>query len=193
MRAVDLRDRWRPLAAAAVAAAVVVAPQLALYKWITGAWFVNAYVTHNMGFSFASPHLLAVLFSPQKGLFFWSPVLLLSLVGVFVARDSARALVLAAVVVFALQTWLIASWPQWQFGATFGHRGFTDGLALAAPFVASSFAWASRHRRLVPVFAVGATAAVLLSVAQMIQYWIGVLPGADTTWAQYQDLFLRFR
>ncbi len=82
---------------------------------------------------------------------------------------------------------------QWQFGASFGHRGFTDGFALAAPFMAASFDWAARHRRTVPVFAVGATAAVLLSTAQMIQYWIGVLPMADTTWAQYTDLFLRFR
>jgi hypothetical protein len=41
--------------------------------------------------------------------------------------------------------------------------------------------------------AIGAAAAVLLSVAQMIQYWIGVLPMADTTWAQYRDLFLKFR
>ena len=33
------------------------------------------------------------------------------------------------------------------------------------------------------MFAIGATAAVLLSVAQMIQYWIGVLPMRDTTWS----------
>ena len=134
-RVVDLRDRWRPLVVAALAGAVVVAPQLALYKWTTGAWFVNAYVTHGMGFSFWSPHLVAVLFSPQKGLFFWSPILLLSVIGVFLAGGWARALALPVVVLFALQTWLIASWAQWQFGASFGHRGFTDGLALVAPFV----------------------------------------------------------
>ena len=181
------------LAVAALAGTLVLAPQLALYKWITGQWFVNAYVTHGMGFTFGSPHLLAVLFSTQKGLFFWSPILLLSVAGVFVATGRARALALAAVVLFALQTWLIASWVEWQFGASFGHRGFTDGFALAAPFVASAFAWAARHRRTVPFVAVGATAAVLLSVAQMYQYWIGVLPMANTTWAQYRDLFLRFR
>jgi hypothetical protein len=189
----ELRDRWRMLAIAAAAGIVVLVPQLVLYKWITGAWFVNAYATHGTGFSFKSPHLIAVLFSTQKGLFFWSPVLLLSVAGLFVATGRARALALPAVVLFACQTYLIASWPQWQFGASFGHRGFTDGFALAAPFIASSFAWASRHRRTVPLFAVGAAAAVLLSVAQMIQYWIGVLPNADTTWAQYQELFLRFR
>ena len=33
----------------------------------------------------------------------------------------------------------------------------------------------------------------LLSVAQMIQDRMGVLPMADTTWAQYTELFLKFR
>jgi hypothetical protein len=192
-RALALRDRWRQLALAALAGSVVVVPQLALYKWITGEWFVNAYVTHGMRFTFLSPHLIGVLFSTQKGLFFWSPILLLSVPGVFLAKGQARAFVWPAIVVFALQAWIIASWPDWQFGSSFGHRGFTDGFALAAPFITSTFAWAASHRKTVPLFVVGATVAVLLSVAQMIQYWIGVLPEANTTWAQYQDLFLRFR
>jgi hypothetical protein len=192
-RIVDLRDRWRPLAVAGAAGLATLAPQLLLYKWATGQWFINAYATHDMSFSFGSPHLLAVLFSTQKGLFFWSPILLLSVGGVWVAAGRARALIVPAVVVFALQTWLIASWPQWQFGSTFGHRGFTDALPLAAPFVASAFAWSARHRPAATLVGAFASIAVLLSVAQMIQYWIGILPAADTTWEQYRHLFLRFR
>ena len=192
-RLTALRNRWRALAAAAVAGVVVVAPQLALYKWITGAWLVNPYVTHGMGFSLASPHLVDTLFSTQKGLFFWSPILLLGVSGGLVATGRARALAAPAVIVFAIQTALIATWSQWQFGASFGHRGFTDGFALAAPLMAASFDWVARHRKAIPAVAIGVTAAVLLSVAQMIQYWIGVLPMVDTTWAQYTDLFLRFR
>lgn len=192
-RLAALRERWRQLAAAAAAGLAVFAPQLALYKWTTGQWFVNAYVTHGMGLTLGSPRLGAVLFSTQKGLFFWSPLLLLCAGGVWVSTGRARALALPAVVLFALQTWLIASWTVWQFGASFGHRGFTDGFALAAPFLASAFAWTAGHRRAVPWVAVAAAAAVLLSTAQMLQYWIGVLPMSDTTWAQYQDVFLRFR
>jgi hypothetical protein len=193
VRVVDLLARWRHLALAAVTGAIVLAPQLALYKWITGAWLVNAYVTHGMGFSLASPHFADTLFSTQKGLFFWSPVLLLAVTGAFVATGWARRIVVPAVVVFVLQTALVATWSQWQFGASFGHRAFTDGFALAAPLMASSFAWVARHRRAIPLVAAGAAAAVMLSVAQMIQYWIGVLPMSDTTWTQYRDLFLRFR
>jgi len=27
---------------------------------------------------------------------------------------------------------------------------------------------------------------------QMLQYWLGIIPEQDTTWAQYRALFLRF-
>ena len=192
-RLAALWHRRVALAAAALAGAVVLAPQLALYKWVTGRWVVNAYDTHGMGFSLASPHFVDTLFSTQKGLLFWSPLLLLSVIGAFAARGKTRALVVPAAIVFALQTALIATWSQWQFGASFGHRGYTDGFALAAPLMAASFDWAARHRRAMPAVALGAAAAVLLSVAQMVQYWVGVLPLADTTWAQYTELFLKFR
>jgi len=188
-----LVERRGALAVAALVGAVCVLPQLAIYKFATGAFIVNAYDTHQMGFSFASPHLVAVLFSTQKGLFFWSPVLLLSVAGAFVARGWTRKLTVAAVVVFALQTYLVASWAQWQFGGSFGHRAFTDGFGLAAPFMASTFEWATPRRAPRYAIAIAATAAVLLSIAQMTQYWIGVLPTLDTTWAQYRALFLRFR
>ncbi|MCU1385892.1 MAG: hypothetical protein JWL71_4589 [Acidobacteria bacterium] len=192
-RLMALWHRRLGLVAAALAGIVVLAPQLALYKWITGRWIVNSYDALGMGFSLASPHVVDTLFSTQKGLFFWSPLLLLSVAGAFVAQGKARAIVLSAAVVFLLQTALIATWSQWQFGASFGHRGYTDGFALAAPLLAASFASAARHRRALPGVALGAAAAVLLSVAQMIQYWAGVLPMVDTTWSQYTELFLKFR
>jgi hypothetical protein len=184
--------RWMLVAAAAIGA-VVLAPQLLYYKAQTGSWLVNAYAPLGMRFSFGSPHLAGVLVGTQKGLFFWSPVLLLAVGGVFVAPPAARAFALAAIVIFAVQTYLIASWGDWQFGASFGHRGYTDGFALAAIFMAAAFAWAARRPRVGRLVAAGSAAAVLLSIAQMIQYWIGVLPTADTTWAQYRDLFLKFR
>ena len=39
--------------------------------------------------------------------------------------------------------------------------------------------------------AVFTSLAVLLSVFQMIQYWRGIVPIANTTWEQYRALFLR--
>ena len=37
-----------------------------------------------------------------------------------------------------------------------------------------------------------ASIAVALSVAQMIQYWLRVIPFSDTSWALYTSVFLKF-
>ena len=167
-------------------------PQLAIYRYATGRWFVSPYGALGMSFTFGSPHVLGVLFWLPKGLFFWSPVLLLAVVGAFVSRGWTRRFLPGAAVIFAVDAYLIASWRDWQFGGSFGHRGFTDGLALAAPFLASAFEWTASRRRIKVAVAVCAALAVALSVAQMVQYWMGVLPISDITWDRYRALFLRF-
>ena len=98
----------------------------------------------------------------------------------------------AAIAIFGVNLYLIASWSDWQFGASFSHRGFTDGLAVAAIFIAASFAWIAAHGRArVPAAAV-TTVLIGLCVFQMLQYWNGILPTANTTWPEYRQLFLRW-
>jgi hypothetical protein len=191
----NLAELWRrrvKVAAMGVTAAVLIIPQLALYKSATGRWFVSGYEQLG-GFTFGSPHLWGVLFSVQKGLFFWSPVLLLAVAGMAVARGFARRLRAPAILIFLINTWLIASWFDWQFGGSFGHRGFTDGLPVLAVFLAAFFDRVSQHPKLVPIVASVTALTVALSVAQMTQYWLHILPIANTTWEQYRELFLRFR
>src|SRR5581483_3818294 len=144
-------------------------------------------------FNFATPRIGSVLFSTQKGLFFWSPALLLAVAGAFLARRWPRSFVAATGVTFALQLFIVASWSEWQLGGSFGHRAFTDGFALVAPLFASTFDWAASRPRARALIAAFAALAVLLSIAQMLQYWLGILPYANTTWSQYRTLFLRFR
>jgi len=170
--------------------AATVSPQLAIYHAATGHWIVSSY--GSFGFTFDSPHFSGVLFSVQKGLFFWSPALLLAVAGVAVARGWARMLVLPTLLVMAADTYLIANWWDWQFGGSYGHRAFTDALSLAAVFMAAFFEWTARRQRVVPDVAVAAVLTTSLSIVQMIQYWLRLIPAQDTTWEQYRQLFLRF-
>jgi hypothetical protein len=192
-RIAELRREWRGLAMMSSVAAALIAPQLALYHQATGRLLVSSY--GHLGFNFSSPRVGAVLFSVQKGLFFWSPVLLLACVGLAQlswSRNPARAFVLPGVLFLALNTYVIASWWDWQFGGSFGHRGFVDALPIFALGLAAFYAWAAAR----PATLAGATIvtalAVSLSVFQMLQYWNGLLPISDTTWAQYRALFLRW-
>lgn len=189
----DMWERRRWLGVAVLTGAALVMPQVVLYRIITGSWLVSPYGALDASFTFGSPHLFGVLFSTQKGLFFWSPLLLLAVAGAIVASGWTRGMVVAAVVVFAIQVYLTASWFDWQFGASFGHRAFTDGLGLAALLVAACFEWTARRapaRRLVTTAAV---MLVALSIVQMAQYWTRNIPEASTTWDQYRESFLRFQ
>ncbi len=186
-----LKD-WRGLAVAAAVATAVVFPQLALYYLATGRPIVSAY--GSLGFNFASPRLFGVLFSVQKGLFFWSPVLLLSVAGaiwLWRSGHGARRFVAGAALFLVMNTYLMASWWDWQFGGSFGHRGFTDAFPIFAIGLAGFYTWAL-HRRGTAVAAGGIVVTlVLLSMFQMLQYWFGILPFSDTTWSQYRAAFLR--
>jgi hypothetical protein len=192
-RVASMWERRARLGAAALVGAVGIVPQLLLYRMSTKSWFVSPYTALDSGFSFGSPHLASVLVSTQKGLFFWSPLLVLAVVGAIVAKGWARGIVLPTVVIFGIQTYLAASWWDWQFGASYGHRAFTDGLGLAAVLLAACFEWVTPRvapRRVVTGLA---AALVFLSIVQMVQYWTGNIPIANTTWEQYRDAFLTFR
>jgi hypothetical protein len=189
-----IRREARQVALIAAVAAIVVAPQLAIYYQATGKPIISSY--GNLGFYFGSPEIAGVLFSVQKGLFFWTPVLLLACAGLFTlarSRHSARVFVLPALLFLAVNTYIIASWWDWQFGASFGHRGFVDALPVFAIGLAAFFELASRNtgrRRIVTAVVV---VAVALNLFQMLQYWNGVLPMSDTTWDQYRGVFLSWR
>lgn len=186
-----LRNGWPSLLLVAAIAALVVAPQLLLYRQATGHLLVSSY--GSLGFTFASPHLFGVLLSVQKGVFFWSPMLLVAVAGLAILPRTARAFLAPAVIVLTLDTYLIASWWDWQFGGSYGHRGFVDVYPVLALGLGAAFAWLADRPRLlrwaVPLIAL----ATALSIAQMLQYWNGLLPMSDLTWAQYRGLFLRFR
>jgi hypothetical protein len=187
------RERWL-VTLATVVAGTVLSPQLAIYYQATGRAFVSSY--GDLGFNFGSPHLLQVLFSVQKGLFFWCPVLLTSGAGfVWLARSnhSARAFVLPSLLFLLVDTYIIASWWDWQFGGSFGHRGFVDTLPIFAIGMAGCFAWLSAHRHVQRLVFPLVVLAIALNLFQMLQYWNHVLPFSDTTWEQYRGVFLRWR
>src|SRR6185436_7896029 len=122
-------------------------------------------------FTFGSPHIFGTLFSVERGLFFWSPILLFAVAGLVVARGWARGLAAVTVVVLALDTYLMASWYMWYFGVGYGHRAYVDALGLFAIFLAAFFAWAGERPRVATVVRVTTVAAVLLSALQTVQYW----------------------
>lgn len=172
------------LALAGLAALAVFAPQMLYWKAVTGSWLVYSY--QGEGFNFTEPQLFNVLFSVRKGLFFWSPFLLVALAGLSSLPRKAPEWLLPMALYLPLHVFIVASWHEWAYGGSFGHRAFTETLPLFA------FCFAALYERVNrPVWRVGLTLITLLcamlSVWLMLKYWQRAIPFDWTNWR----IFLR--
>lgn len=117
---------------------VTLLPQLLYWHAATGRWFVYSYGS-NEPFYWLAPQIGNFLFSVRKGLFFWSPVLLLAIVGIFISYKRRRQLYVGLVVFLVLIVYISSAWWSWYYGGSFGQRVAVDFMCLFAVFIASVF------------------------------------------------------
>ena len=141
------RGRWRVLLAGA-GAMIGFLPQLVVDRVLFGGWLPERPAGQDL--QLLPGHYWDVLFSSYHGLFVWSPVLVLAVVGMALRRE--RALQAAFVYALAVETLLNGAAPDWWGGYAFGARRFLD----LAPFFALGLAEAARRVR--PAVAWGAVA-----------------------------------
>jgi len=132
-RACRFRGHARQFAIGALPALLLAASQLVCWKLIYGSWFVNTYADQHADlFNWTQPALLKVLFHPNHGLFYWHPFLFLAAVGwlvyLFKADDGLGKWMLTMLMGALL--YVNASVFSWNFGASFGHRGFVGILPI---------------------------------------------------------------
>jgi hypothetical protein len=111
--------------------------------------------------NWTSPVLLKVLFSSDHGMFSWTPILILAVVGLFFLIKRDVLLGLGSIITFVGFYYFIASYPDWDGISSFGNRFFVSltpifilGLAALISSLASWLGSATRTFALtVPVLA----------------------------------------
>ena len=109
---------------------------------MTGHLISNGYAPHE-GFNWLHPALWQTLLSTRHGLFTWSPMLILSAVGVGIAlwrkpNSAPGGELLVALLFSAVLLWYVNSaWRDWWFGWSFGNRAFLELAVLFALGLAS--------------------------------------------------------
>lgn len=127
-----LRNFRRTLPAFLVALAIFALFQLTFYKVSTGQWFRDGYA--GLGFDWTAPHLYEGFFSYRRGWLVYTPLMALSLMGIFFLR---RVWVLPVLVFTIANCYLLFSWHIWWYGNTFGSRPVVQSYAvLALPLAA---------------------------------------------------------
>jgi hypothetical protein len=113
-----------------------------------------------------SPHALQVLGSPHHGLFFWTPLAVLALVGLSFVRERIIALSLALMA--ASQVYIAGSVESWTVAGAFGQRRFVC-ITIILVIGLSALLHAAKGRIRPVVFALTAVM-VWWNVALMAQF-----------------------
>ena len=167
-----IRSRLSGYVVFVVLFAVVIAPQFLVYRSLHGTLEPTPYVVSKM--SLFPRHDFDVLFSGFHGLFSWSPITLLGVIGLgFLARRQplvAGGLALT----FMLQVVVIGSFDTWWGGASFGARRFINCTAVFALGLGALLERVAPRRRWV-----ASTLLIVLvgwNIGLAIQYSTGIIP-----------------
>ena len=183
----NVLTQWKHMLAMVMAFVVLASPQLLYWKVVTGQWLFYSYINPGEGFDFASPHLSDYLFSFRKGLFVYTPLALLMVLGLAVLWRRARQLFWPITIFLIVDLYIVASWTNWWYaGGSFSARSMVPAFVLLAlPLgYALSGAW---KKVLFPV-------SVLLTVLNLFQTWQwnhGIISKERMTGTYYAAIFGR--
>lgn len=84
------------------------------------------------GFNFGSPHFWEELFSYRIGLFVHTPLLFLSLVGLYFLFKKVPQAVFFWLAYVSIVTYIVSCWWSWDFGGFYGNRVYIEHLVFFA-------------------------------------------------------------
>jgi len=103
---------------------LVVFSQLLIYKVQTGHFLIYSY--EEEGFNFLHPHMFDILFSYKKGLFLYTPLLLVAFVGNISWWKQNAYKAAYSMGFFVLITYVLSSWWNWYYGGSFSSRAYIE-------------------------------------------------------------------
>jgi hypothetical protein len=146
--------RWLAMPVYGLGLALGFLPQMAAWQVLFGAPL--AAPQGASFFTWTDPHWLEVLLSPRNGLFTWTPVALLGVVGLALLTRHTPRWALVGLAAVALQVLVNGLLLDWWAGAAFGARRFIGGavfLALGLGWLAALL-WPARRWLAIGVVAV---------------------------------------
>jgi len=120
---------WKTLAIGATLGGAFIAFHLWNTFGQTGELRMKTYT--NEGFdNWANPEIFNVLFSFKKGLFIYTPLMLLFIPALVYCAFKERRVFWMGGLIFLLVTYMTASWWMWWFGGGLGSRNYIDFMAV---------------------------------------------------------------
>ncbi len=166
----------------------VLSIQLIYYKLSTGDFLVYSYADE--GFNFLEPHIFDILFSYKKGLFLYTPIFLISLMGIYYLWKSSNFEFYSMALFLFLIVYVFSSWWIWFYGGSFSSRVFVEYIAIFMVLLAIALSRieSKNFRR---CFVAATSFFVLLCQVQTYQYRYYIIHWSDMTKEKYWDSYLQ--
>ncbi len=182
---------WKQIILMVLVSIIVFIPQFLYNSVIFGELFHYSYT--NESFFFGHPHILDSMFSFRNGWLIYSPLMILSLVGLFFPGKARRTFGMFLFPVLALYIYVLASWWCWWY-VGFGNRAYINLYPLLAIPLAAfiQYVYSKRwiHRALLNLLIL---CGLTLSTFQTWQYDHWTLHWGAMTREAYMDSFFRTR
>lgn len=101
--------------------------QSLFYFLQTGKIWVDSYPGEN--FNFLNPHVFDILFSFRKGLFIYTPIVLIGHLALF---KRSKFFVLSYIFFFIILTYVLSCWWIWYYGGSFSLRAYIEYFGIFA-------------------------------------------------------------
>jgi len=185
-----ISTKWLDLLLAITLGLAVLALQLVFWKHFSGTFIYYGYGDEE--FFWTEPKIAEVLFGFRKGLFVYTPVLLLATIGLFIRNKHLKAFKTPILLSLFLNVYLMASWWCWWFGGSFGMRPIIEFIPFLALGLAAFIHFLVKRKRLVKPAGVMVVGFILLNSFQTLQYKRGIIHYDSNTASSYWSNFLNF-
>ncbi|MEO6830768.1 MAG: glycosyltransferase family 39 protein, partial [Chitinophagaceae bacterium] len=157
-------------------------PQLLYWKYVTGSFVFDV----GSKWTFLNPWF-RVLFGFEKGWFIYTPVCVFFVLGFFFIRRYPFRL---AVLAFCLlNIWIVISWDDWHYGASYSCRALVQSYPVFALPLAAFVQWTVSKKWFIAFLVLGAYL-VGVNLFQVVQYNSTILHYDDNNALYYRHIYL---
>ena len=181
-------SKWLDLIKGILIFIIIVSIQIYLWHFQTGKYIVDSYPGES--FNFLNPHFFDILFSYQKGLFVYAPILLFSFLSFFyLVKEKKYYLLLTWLFFFVLLTYILSSWWAWYYGSSYGLRAYIDFYAVFCILLGFLIQKANNVLKIILLSIM--TLTIPLNFIQTLQYKRFILLWNEMDKRKYWDVFLK--
>lgn len=137
----------------------------------------------------SEPNLIDFNFSFKKGWLLYSPIMILSILGMYFTFKKKRFIGIAFGLLFLIYIYVMASWECWWYAASFGQRPMVDIYPILFVLIGFVFLEVKQVRVAKVSLTIFCALAIALSVFQSIQFDKGILHISNMTKEHYTEIW----